>query len=122
MIIALGLLISSILSYFDVYVNVFMGYTCGVSLLTVGHMYNSSIVHKFCAYHRMFIYYIVVNNAVNILDYYFQFTTTAREMLTIHCIVAGVFLFLILYFYTKRKRRDYGINDSYKEIALPSYR
>lgn len=122
MVISLGLLISSILAYFDVYINNYVGYVCGASFLTIGHMYNSSIVHKFCTYHRLFIYYIVVNNTINIADYYLKLNTTDKQLLVTHCIIAGIFLFLILYYYTKRRKEDYGTDEGYKKVTLPNYR
>lgn len=74
MIIALGLLLNNILAYNNIYIQVEGGYIYGVSLLSVGHLYNSSKAYRFCKYHRMFIHYIVVNNLVNCIDYYISNT------------------------------------------------
>lgn len=43
----------------------------GVSLLTWIFLYLSSIVFQFCIYHRMFLYYILVADLINIYDFYF---------------------------------------------------
>ena len=42
----------------------------GMSLLTWIFMYIATIVFKFCSYHRMFLYYILIVDTINIVDYY----------------------------------------------------
>ena len=42
----------------------------GISLLTWIFMYMVTIVFKFCSYHRMFLYYILIVDIINIIDYY----------------------------------------------------
>lgn len=107
MLIALGLLLNSILCYFHIYTLYYVGgYLFGVSLLTIGHMYNSSIVYKFCKYHRMFIHYIVVNNTLNAIDYYFKLPLSSEGLVCLHIFIAGIFLFLILYYYLKYGDRE----------------
>nr|DAR32420.1 MAG TPA: hypothetical protein [Bacteriophage sp.] len=100
MLISLAILINNILSYFDIYVD-FFNYVFGTSVLTVGHMYNSSKVYKFCKYHKMFIHYIVVNIIVNAIDYYFNIPLSDFLILLLYLILAAVFLFLILYYHQK---------------------
>lgn len=107
MLIALGLLLNSVLCYFHIYTLYYIGgYLFGVSLLTIGHMYNSSRVYKFCKYHRMFIHYIVVNNVLNAVDYFLGVPISSRSLLYIHFVIAGIFLFLILYYYLKYGDRE----------------
>lgn len=107
MLIALGLLLNSILCYFHIYNLYYVGgYLFGVSLLTIGHMYNSSRVYKFCKYHRMFIHYIVVNNVLNAIDYFIGVPISSRGLLYIHFVIAEIFLFLILYYYLKYGDRE----------------
>lgn len=107
MLIALGLLLNSILCYFHIYTLYYIGgYLFGVSLLTIGHMYNSSRVYKFCKYHRMFIHYIIVNNILNAIDYYIGVPISSRSLLYVHFVIAGIFLFLILYYYLKYGDRE----------------
>lgn len=40
----------------------------GMSVIPLVFLYVSSFVFKFCAYHRMFLYYIVVNDVLNWID------------------------------------------------------
>lgn len=104
MLISLGILLCSILSYLNVDISIVGGYIYGVSLLTTTHMYISSYLYKFCAYHRMFLHYIVISNILYLLDYYIKIPLSDRNLFLLHIIIAGVFLFLILYYYTKRHK------------------
>lgn len=107
MLIALGLLLNSILCYFHIYTLYYIGgYLFGVSLLTIGHMYNSSKVYKFCKYHRMFIHYIVINNILNAIDYHFRLPLSSECLVCLHIFIAGIFLFLVLYYYLKYGDRE----------------
>lgn len=99
--ISLGLLLNNILTYFDIYIHVIGGYLFSASVLTIGHLYTSSKLYKFCKYHRMFIHYIVVNNALNALDYYVGIPTSDLILLALHMAIAGIFLFFVLYYHQK---------------------
>lgn len=101
MIISLGMLLNNILAYFDIYIQVIGGYLFSASLLTVGHLYNSSKTYKFCKYHRMFIHYIVINNIINAVDYYIGIPIEDFSLLLVNLIIAGIFLFLALYYHRK---------------------
>lgn len=105
-IMSLCLLSNNILAYFDIYTEEIGGYIYSFSLLTIGHMYNSSYTYKFCKYHRMFIHYIVVNNLTNAYDYYIGIPINDRNLLIMNLIIAGIFLFLILYYHQKYDGRN----------------
>lgn len=121
MLISLGLLVNNILSYFDIYaLHEFGGILFGASILTIGHMYNSSKTFKFCKYHRMFIHYILLNLITNRLDYYVNLPITDLTLLRINLIIAGLFLFLILYYHQKYKNKDYDTTS--KEVIIENNR
>lgn len=110
MVIAFALLVSSLLSYIDIHIQKYIGHIFGASLLVIGHMYNSSRVHNFCKYHRMFIHYILVNILVNSYDSYIGIPISDKSLFLLHLIIAGIFLFLILYYH--QKCEDYDTNES----------
>lgn len=88
---------NTILSYFCIDL-VILSIIGGMSLLPLLFLYISSYVFKFCAYHRMFLHYIVVNDCINYLDYYMENgLCEARTFLLLQIIVAGVFMYIILY-------------------------
>lgn len=95
-------LLNSILSYFNIDL-VILSYIGGVSLITILFIYVSSYAFRFCEYHRIFLHYIVVTWIINIIDLYIGIPINDLEYLCLQMIVAGISLFIILYFYLKRK-------------------
>lgn len=95
-------LLNSILSYFNIDL-VILSYIGGVSLITILFIYVASYTFRFCEYHRIFLHYIVVTWIINIIDLYIGIPINDLEYLCLQIIVAGISLFIILYFYLKRK-------------------
>lgn len=75
------------------------------SLLTWIFMYLSAIVFRFCLYHRMFLYYILTTDIINIIDYYVGIPITDFELLMLHSVITGISLFIILYAYVKNHKK-----------------
>jgi hypothetical protein len=98
MILSAAIFLNSILNYYDIYLDIF-NYLFGTSLLTLGHMYNSSKVFQFCKYHRMFIHYIAINIPINAIDNYIGFSIDDFNMLMVYMIISAIFLFLVLYWH-----------------------
>ena len=104
MIMAFAYLLNTILSYFDIDIILFSMF-CGASFLPLLFLYISSYVFKFCAYHRMFLHYVVLNDILCWIDYKFNIPITDAEYLSIHLIIACICLFIILYL----KRHEHKI-------------
>ena len=102
MLLAFITLLNSILSYFNIDL-VILSYIGGVSLITILFIYVASYTFKFCEYHRIFLHYIVIIWIINIIDLYIEISINNLEYLCLQMIVVGISLFLILYFYLKRK-------------------
>ena len=64
---ATGYAANSLLSYFDIDVAV-LGYLIHISLIPLIFFYFAAHVFRFCAYHRMFLHYIIINEILNIID------------------------------------------------------
>ena len=91
-------LANTILSYFCIDLPI-LSTIGGMSLLPLAFFYLSSYVFKFCAYHRMFLHYIVVSDIWSYLDYWSGgFPCSDRDYLIIHLTIAGLFMYLVLYF------------------------
>lgn len=90
------------LYYFDLHYPV-LSFIGGTSFIPLLFIYVSSWVYRFCAYHRMFIYYIALLHIINIIDYTIGIPIGIYWMLGIHAIIVSVFLFLILYLYKKER-------------------
>lgn len=96
---------NSILSYFDIEVTI-INYIGGVSLLPLIFLYLSSYVFKFCAYHRMFLHYLLITDIINIYDYHIGIPLDDLEYLCLHMIVTIISMFIILYLYMNRKKKN----------------
>lgn len=88
--------LNTILSYFYIDLPI-LSWIGGFSLLSWLFLYISSFAFHFCLYHRMFLYYIAVCNIISFIDYYYGIPVSDRSMLLINIIIAGLFLFVILY-------------------------
>lgn len=97
-------LINTVLSYYDIVVPA-LTYIGGLSFIPLIFMYISSYVFKFCSYHRMFLHYIVVNDSINLIDYYYTIPVSDWELFIIQMSIAGIALFIILYLYVKNHRK-----------------
>lgn len=96
MCIAFVYLLNTLLSYFDIDLPI-LSTIGGTSILTLLLLYVLSITFKFCLYHRMFLHYILIEDIINYIDYYTKGTLcTDRELFTLHSIIAGICLFVIL--------------------------
>ena len=69
MIISLFYLINTITAFIGIDIPI-LSTISGMSLLTWIFMYIATIVFNFCSYHRMFLYYILIVDIINIIDYY----------------------------------------------------
>ena len=96
---------NSILSYFDIEV-VIINYIGGVSLLPLIFLYLSSYVFKFCTYHRMFLHYLLITDIINIYDYHIGIPLDNLEYLCLHMIVTAISMFIVLYLYMNRKKKN----------------
>lgn len=77
----------------------------GVSLFTWIFMLLSNLVFKFCICHRMFLYYILVVDIFNIIDYSIGIPLYKSEYIAIHSIFVSITLFLFLYFHVKNNKK-----------------
>lgn len=97
-------LLNTILSYF--YIDVpLLSYIGGNSLFTLAFLYLSSVVFRFCAYHRMFIHYIALNWVLNIIDYYIGIPLSNKDLFLMYIVITGIFMFIILYLHLKKIKR-----------------
>lgn len=94
--------LNTVLSYLNIDVEI-ISMVAGMSLLPLLFLYVSSYVFRFCSYHRMFIHYIAVNEAISWYDYKIGIPITDKSLLVLHLLIVGLFFILIIYlkFYAK---------------------
>ena len=76
----------------------------GMSLLTWLFIYLASIVFNFCSYHRVFLWYIFIDDIFNIIDYYITIPISTDNILMLHNIFIGITLFTVLILYVKNNK------------------
>lgn len=88
----------------------FLGIDCsiismlgGISFFPLVFLYLASFVFRFCIYHRMFLHYILLNNALEFVDYYVGIPIDTFNLFIVHISLIGLFLFLVLYFYRRER-------------------
>lgn len=96
-------LLNTVLSYFDIDYSIF-SYLAGIGFIPWLFILLASYTLRFCEYHRMFLWYILVNNIVCLIDDNYRLPVSDRGYLVLHFIVAGIFLFLVLYFHQRCRR------------------
>lgn len=103
MIMAALCLANTTLFYFGIDVTV-LTYIGGVSFLTLGFLYLSSYVFKFCTYHRMFLHYIVVVNILSYIDLEYGIPLSDFNLFIMYTSIAAIFMFLIIYLKVKHEQ------------------
>ena len=95
-------LLNTALSYFDVDIPA-ISYLANFFLWLFVMMASYRL--KFCEHHRMFLWYIFANNIICITDTEIGLPIDNWNYFILHIIVAGVFLFLVLYFHQKCRKK-----------------
>lgn len=98
-------LLNTVLSYFGIDYSI-ISYLTGVGLIPWLFIMLALYTLRFCEYHRMFLWYIVVNNVVCWVDDNYGIPVSDRGYLVLHFIIAGLFLFLVLYFHQKCRTKN----------------
>jgi hypothetical protein len=94
-------LLNIVLSYFDIDYSI-ISYLTGVGLIPWLFILVASYTLRFCEYHRMFLWYILLNNIICWIDNNYKLPVSDRGYVVLHFILAGVFLFVILYLHQKK--------------------
>lgn len=103
MLTALCYMSSTIFNYFGYNIEP-LSNVGGMSLLTWLFIYLASIVFNFCSYHRVFLWYIFIDDIFNIIDYYITIPISTDNILMLHNIFIGITLFTVLILYVKNNK------------------
>lgn len=94
--------VNTLLGFFKIS-QVLINNLAGVSLIPLIYLYISSYALHFCNYHRMFLHYIAASNIFCIVNSLLGFPIAGIAGYAVLWLIAGVFLFLILYNWLKNK-------------------
>jgi len=95
MLLALCSFLNTTLFYFGINLPI-LTYIGGVSFLTLGFLYLSSYVFKFCGYHRIFLHYILVVNIISYIDMEFGIEVSNFSLFILYMTIAFIAMCLIL--------------------------
>ena len=102
MLMAVMYLANTVLSYFYIESRE-ISYFSSLGILPWAFIIFASYRLRFCEYHRMFLWYILVNNLICWIDERHPLPISNWDYFILHIIIAGLFLFLVLYFHQKCK-------------------
>ena len=108
---ALFYVLNTILSYFNIDCSMF-SILAGHSIISILFMLLSSYVFKFCEYHRIPLYYMIVTECINLYDWYIGIPIENKEILILHLILAGITMFVILYLHLKSRSNEKCYNNN----------
>ena len=89
-----------VLSYFCIEAPI-LSLIAGVSIIPMIYLLYSSFVFRYCVYHRIPLYYIIVSDAIAYYDIYFGIPVDYIILFKINCTIAGLTVFLTLYYKLK---------------------
>lgn len=98
-------LLNTILSAFGKDYSI-ISYLASVGIIPWIFLMASSYLFRFCEYHRMFLWYILANNLLCWTDWEFGLPISNWWLFTVHIAIAGIFMFLVLYFHQRCRRKS----------------
>jgi hypothetical protein len=105
MLMAVMYLANTILSYFYIESRE-ISYFSSLGIIPWAFIMFASYRLQFCEYHRMFLWYILVNNLICWTDERYTLPIDNWNYFLLHIIIAGIFLFLVLYFHQKCRKKS----------------
>ena len=103
-IISLFYILFTVGCYFGIELNI-IGYIASCSVLTWLFLYVSSFVFKFCIYHRLPLYYILINDIINTIDTYIHLPISTYSFFLLYIWLTGIFILLYIYLRVKNYAR-----------------
>lgn len=61
---------------------------------------------SFCNYHRLLLYFILVDDSINIYDYYFTIPLEDHVMLELHTSLIGILVIVLLINHVKSNKKS----------------
>lgn len=105
-VISLLYMVNTLLSLFGIDLIIF-SILGGLSLLPIIYFISVSFTFKYCVYHRLPIYYIILNDSINWLDYYMGIPIPDMYFIAGSIVLMFIFIVVttILYLKEKKKKR-----------------
>lgn len=89
-----------------------LSYIGGISFSGWLFVYLSAIVFKFCIYHRLFLYYVLLNNLLSVYEFEYGIPVGDAAFIRLYTFMTGAFLFAILFFYRRERHVKYSTEST----------
>lgn len=103
-VISLLYMVNTLLSLFGIDLIIF-SMLGGLSLLPIVYFISVSFTFKYCLYHRLPIYYIILNDSINWLDYHIGIPIADMYFIAGSIILMFIFIVVTTILYLKEKKR-----------------
>ena len=103
-VISLLYMVNTLLSLFGIDLIIF-SMLGGLSLLPIIYFISVSFTFKYCLYHRLPIYYTILNDCINWLDYHIGIPISDMYFIAGSIIVMFIFIVVTTILYLKEKKR-----------------
>lgn len=88
---------NSVLSYFEIN-TIILSIIGGMSILPLIFLFVSSFVFRFCIYHRLPLYYILITDIINYYDNTIGIPMSNKSLFVLNMIIVGIFVLMIVFF------------------------
>ena len=102
MILAVCNCLNTYLSFYGIEAPI-ISYMGGISFTGWLFIYLAAIVFRFCLYHRMFLYYVLINNLLSIYEFHIGIPVSDAALIRLYTFITGIFLFIILICYRRER-------------------
>lgn len=102
MILAVCNCLNTYLSFYGIEAPI-ISYMGGISFTGWLFIYLAAIVFRFCLYHRMFLYYVLINNLLSIYEFHIGIPVSDAALIRLYTFITGIFLFVILICYRRER-------------------
>lgn len=103
-VISLLYMVNTLLSLFGIDLIIF-SMLGGLSLLPIIYFISVSFTFKYCLYHRLPIYYIILNDSINWLDYHMGIPIQDMYFIAGSIVLMFIFIVVTTILYLKEKKR-----------------
>lgn len=79
-----------------------LGYMFTLTILPWIYFYSASIALEFCYVHRLPLYYVLADELLLTIDYYFKIPVDVYTLFLIHKVLIGIIICCYTYYYIKR--------------------
>lgn len=102
-VISLLYMVNTLLSLFGIDLIIF-SILGGLSLLPIIYFISVSFTFKYCVYHRLPIYYIILNDSINWLDYYMGIPIPDMYFIAGSIVLMFIFIVVTTILYLKEEK------------------